>query len=288
MSGKQEAQDWAETVRTLRRAPRAHLRAGRGDQPQGRAGGALRGRRQPAHRPARRGLLGLLLRRRRKGGRRPLRQGGGADRAARQGPHAGPGPGRARLQRRVDRGPRGRSPSTSCARSSSSRSTSTGASSRPCRSEYDPVALRELFSPGFLEWTTTMTGEIDFGINDRQLWFLWRLRRAQRGRAEGGAEERRAAVQTPAGRDGRERHPHLPARPLARRPGAVSRRLAGLGGRGERLARAPSAAASRLFALDQIAHSPQGSSSTPSASPRARRSRWQLRGRRTGRAAASS
>jgi hypothetical protein len=42
--------------------------------------------------------------------------------------------------------------------------------------EYDPVALRELFSPGFLSWTTTMSGEIDFGINDRQLWFLWRLR----------------------------------------------------------------------------------------------------------------
>jgi hypothetical protein len=42
--------------------------------------------------------------------------------------------------------------------------------------EYDPVALRELFSPAFLEWTTTMTGEIDFGVNDRQLWFLWHLR----------------------------------------------------------------------------------------------------------------
>jgi len=41
--------------------------------------------------------------------------------------------------------------------------------------EYDPVALRELFSPGFLAWTTTMNGEVDFGINDRQLWFLWRL-----------------------------------------------------------------------------------------------------------------
>jgi hypothetical protein len=41
--------------------------------------------------------------------------------------------------------------------------------------EYDPIALRELFSPGFLEWTTTMTGEIDFGVNDCQLWFLWRL-----------------------------------------------------------------------------------------------------------------
>jgi hypothetical protein len=43
-------------------------------------------------------------------------------------------------------------------------------------SEYDPVALRELFSPGFLSWTTTMTGEVDFGVNDRQLWFLWQLR----------------------------------------------------------------------------------------------------------------
>jgi hypothetical protein len=41
--------------------------------------------------------------------------------------------------------------------------------------EYDPVALRELFGPGFLAWATTMSGELDFGINDRQLWFLWRL-----------------------------------------------------------------------------------------------------------------
>ncbi len=53
--------------------------------------------------------------------------------------------------------------------------------------EYDPIALRELFSPGFLEWTTTMTGEIDFGINDRQLWFLWRL-------GERSAEELKAAL----------------------------------------------------------------------------------------------
>jgi hypothetical protein len=56
--------------------------------------------------------------------------------------------------------------------------------------EHDPVALRELFSPGFLEWTTTMTGEIDFGINDRQLWFLWHLReRSERelGEALGNA-----------------------------------------------------------------------------------------------------
>ncbi|MEX2448975.1 MAG: hypothetical protein WD404_09575 [Solirubrobacterales bacterium] len=49
-------------------------------------------------------------------------------------------------------------------------------------SEYDPVKLRELFGPGFLAWTTTMTGEVDFGVNDRQLWFLWRLR--ERSEAE--------------------------------------------------------------------------------------------------------
>lgn len=43
-------------------------------------------------------------------------------------------------------------------------------------SEYDPVALRETFSPGFLEWVTTIDNEIDFGVSERQLWFLWRLR----------------------------------------------------------------------------------------------------------------
>ena len=53
--------------------------------------------------------------------------------------------------------------------------------------EYDPVKLRELFSPGFLAWVTTMSGEIDFGINDRQLWFLWQLR-------ERSEEELKAAL----------------------------------------------------------------------------------------------
>ena len=91
--------------------------------------------------------------------------------------------------------------------------------------EYDPVALRELFSPGFLGWVTTMTGEIDFGINDRQLWFLWRLRERSDAELKTRPEKRRPAVQAAAGRDGRERHPHLPARPLARRAGALSGRL---------------------------------------------------------------
>ena len=49
-------------------------------------------------------------------------------------------------------------------------------------SQYDPVALRELFGPGFLEWVTTIHSEVDFGINDRQLWLLWRLR--ERSEAE--------------------------------------------------------------------------------------------------------
>jgi hypothetical protein len=42
-------------------------------------------------------------------------------------------------------------------------------------SGYDPVELRELFGPGFIAWVTTMRGEVDFGINESQLWFLWRL-----------------------------------------------------------------------------------------------------------------
>ena len=47
-------------------------------------------------------------------------------------------------------------------------------------SEYDPVALRELFSPGFLDWAAGIDHEIDFGITDRQLYFLWDLRERTR------------------------------------------------------------------------------------------------------------
>lgn len=41
--------------------------------------------------------------------------------------------------------------------------------------EHDPIALRELFGPGFLAWATTMSGRLDFGVNDRQLWFTRHL-----------------------------------------------------------------------------------------------------------------
>ena len=43
-------------------------------------------------------------------------------------------------------------------------------------SEYDPVALREIFSPAFLDWVTAIDNQIDFGVSEQQLWFLWKLR----------------------------------------------------------------------------------------------------------------
>jgi hypothetical protein len=48
--------------------------------------------------------------------------------------------------------------------------------------EHDPVALRELFSPGFLTWANSIDREVDFGALDSQLYLLWRLR--ERTRAE--------------------------------------------------------------------------------------------------------
>ena len=41
--------------------------------------------------------------------------------------------------------------------------------------DHDPIALRELFSPGFLDWASQIDEEVDFGITDRQLYFHWTL-----------------------------------------------------------------------------------------------------------------
>jgi hypothetical protein len=43
-------------------------------------------------------------------------------------------------------------------------------------SDHDPIALRELFGPAFLDWVTTIDREIDFGVSERQIYFLWHLR----------------------------------------------------------------------------------------------------------------
>ena len=41
--------------------------------------------------------------------------------------------------------------------------------------DHDPLNLRELFSPGFLDWVAQIRNEVDFGVTDRQLYFMWRL-----------------------------------------------------------------------------------------------------------------
>jgi hypothetical protein len=50
--------------------------------------------------------------------------------------------------------------------------------------DHDPIALRELFSPGFLTWATTIDREVDFGANHDQLWFMWRMRDRSRDELE--------------------------------------------------------------------------------------------------------
>jgi hypothetical protein len=63
-------------------------------------------------------------------------------------------------------------------------------------SDHDPVALRELFSPAFIDWTTRIPAEVDFGITDQQLFFHWRLRERTR-------EELEAALKAAGGIFGR-------------------------------------------------------------------------------------
>jgi hypothetical protein len=58
--------------------------------------------------------------------------------------------------------------------------------------EHDPVALRELFSPGFLDWAARIESQVDFGITDRQLYFHWRL-------SELSAEEYERALESGRG-----------------------------------------------------------------------------------------
>jgi hypothetical protein len=41
--------------------------------------------------------------------------------------------------------------------------------------DHDPIALRELFSPAFIDWITRVPAEVDFGITEEQLFFHWHL-----------------------------------------------------------------------------------------------------------------
>ncbi len=51
-------------------------------------------------------------------------------------------------------------------------------------SDHDPIALRELFSPAFLDWTTRIDRPVEFGITDAQLFFHWKLRERTREELE--------------------------------------------------------------------------------------------------------
>jgi hypothetical protein len=58
--------------------------------------------------------------------------------------------------------------------------------------DHDPIALRELFSPAFIDRITQVPAQIDFGITDKQLFFHWRLRELTR-------EELKTAIAAAAG-----------------------------------------------------------------------------------------
>lgn len=51
-------------------------------------------------------------------------------------------------------------------------------------SDHDPIALRELFSPAFLDWASSIDRPVDFGANDKQFYFMWRLRERTRDELE--------------------------------------------------------------------------------------------------------
>lgn len=42
-------------------------------------------------------------------------------------------------------------------------------------SDHDPIALRELFGPGFLDWAASISNRIDFGMMERQMYVTWTL-----------------------------------------------------------------------------------------------------------------
>ena len=79
--------------------------------------------------------------------------------------------------------------------------------------DHDPVALRELFSPGFLDWAAQIRNRVEFGITDRQLYFIWHLSELSADEYGDCARPRRGPVRAPAQRDGRARPAHLPPGP---------------------------------------------------------------------------
>ena len=104
---------------------------------------------------------------------------------------------------------------------SSRASTSTSGFIATVPKGHDPIALRELFSPGFLDWTTTIDREVDFGASDRQLYFIWHLRELHPRRARARPRQRRQPLPPRPLRARGGRRSDLPDGPLVRRHGAL-------------------------------------------------------------------
>ena len=167
------------------------LRPGRRPEPGRRPGRPLPRRHQPHHRRADDGLLGRLAatptsaRRAASGARRSSP----APRWSRPTCPTWPRSCRSSTSSRSSASAGDtRRPRCRGAGSSSRASTSTSASSRPCPRDHDPVALRELFSPAFIDWITRLPAEVDFGITDSQLFFHWRLRELTQAELEAALE----------------------------------------------------------------------------------------------------
>ena len=193
MSAKQDAETWAATARRSPSGATCATTRSAGSTPPAAPAALCPGGSNRLTGQLSRGLLGRLLRRRRARGGLAVRKSVLPGRGAGQGPCARPGAGHAAVQRRVaganaedssSGGPRTRSQFESIEFNKRFLAT--------VPSEYDPVALREMFGPGFLDWVTTIDREIDFGVSEGQLYFHWRLRERTR-------EEYEAALDAGAG-----------------------------------------------------------------------------------------
>ena len=84
---------------------------------------------------------------------------------------------------------------------------------------HDPIEVREMFSPSFLDWAARVDDEVDFGVSEQQLYFLWRLRELTPEEFEVALETAASScAASPRGR-GSGQQPY--GRPLARGPRAV-------------------------------------------------------------------
>ena len=87
--------------------------------------------------------------------------------------------------------------------------------------DHDPVALRELFSPAFIDWITQASGRGRLRHHRQPALLSLAPARADAVRARGRPRRGSRHLQGPAAGDGRERAHHLQPGPLERGPRAL-------------------------------------------------------------------